>query len=163
MTNTGSAGKAPRVPYGLDEHEAGALARLADRYAGDLPGIQRREAVRVLAVVHAVCGHQASRLFKTSRLYTKTMGPAAEEPEDRARDVADALSLLRAARADLDGLDAALLMAARQPGTSTGKPLLTFRQIAAAIGAESEQAAQGRYRRKVGSLNGSDSRSDGTP
>jgi hypothetical protein len=34
-----------------------------------------------------------------------------------------------------------------------GKPLLTFRQIAAAIGAESEQAARGRYRRKAGNLN----------
>ena len=90
------------------------------------------------------------------------LGPA-EEPEDRAGDVADALSLLRAARAHLDGLEASLLMAARQPGIRTGKPLLTFRQIAAAIGAESEQAAQGRYRRKVGSLNSSDSGNDGTP
>jgi hypothetical protein len=93
----------------------------------------------------------------------KTTSKPAAEPEDRAEDVADALSLLRAARADLDGLEAALLLAARQPGTRTGKPLLTFRQIAAAIGAESEQAAQGRYRRKVGSLNGSDSGHDGTP
>ncbi len=114
------------------------------------------------AVVHAVCGHQASRLIKTSRLFTDMMG-AAEEPEDRAEDVAGALSLLRAARADLDGLEASLLRAARQPSTRTGKPLLTFRQIAAAIGAESEQAAQGRYRRKVGNLNGSDSGNDGTP
>lgn len=44
-----------------------------------------------------------------------------------------------------------------------GKPLLTFRKIAAALGVESEQAAQGRYRRKVGNLNGSDSEIDGTP
>jgi hypothetical protein len=50
------------------------------------------------------------------------------------------------------------------PGARTGgKPLLTFRQIAAAIGAESKQAAQGRYRRKVGNLNNSDSGNDGTP
>ena len=41
--------------------------------------------------------------------------------------------------------------------------MLTFRQIAAAIGAESEQAAQGRYRRKVGNINNSDSGNDGTP
>ena len=143
------------VPYGLDEHEVWALARLTDRYAGDLPGIGRRETVRVAALVHAVCGHQASRLF------TDVMGTA-EEPEGRAEDVADVLSLLRAARADLDGLEAALLLAARQPSIRTGKPLLTFRQIAAAIGAESEQAAQGRYRRKVGDLGGSDSGNDGT-
>ena len=50
-----------------------------------------------------------------------------------------------------------------QAGTRTGKPLLTFRQIAAAIGAESEQAAQGRYRRKVANLNNSDSGNNGTP
>jgi hypothetical protein len=35
-------------------------------------------------------------------------------------------------------MEAALLLAARQPGARTGKPLLTFRQIAAATGAESE-------------------------
>jgi hypothetical protein len=162
MTNTSGTGRAPRAPYGLDEDEAAALARLADRYADDLPGNQQGAAVRVLAAVHAACGHQARRLFKNSRLQAHTTGPA-EEPEDRAGDVADALSLLRAAREDLDGLEAALLLAARQPGTRTGKPLLTFRQIAAAIGAESEQAAQGRYRRKVGNLNNSDSGNDGTP
>lgn len=91
-----------------------------------------------------------------------TPGPA-EEPEDRAEDVADALSLLQAAREDLDSLEAALLLAARQPGRHGGKPLLTFRQIAAAIGAESEQAAQCRYRCKVGNLNNNDSGNDGTP
>jgi hypothetical protein len=70
----------------------------------------------------------------------------------------------RRTREDLDSLEAALLYAARRPGARTGgKSLLTFRQIAAAIGTESEQAAQGRYRRKVGNLNGSDSGNDGTP
>ena len=59
------------------------MARLADRYAGDLPGIQQRAAVRVPAVVHAVCGHQARRLFKTSRLLADTQGPA-EVTDDRA-------------------------------------------------------------------------------
>ena len=111
------------------------------------------------AVIHAVIHNQARRLLPNFLLI-----PPAEPPEDRAEDVADALSLLRAAREDLDGLEAALLCAARQPGIRTaGKPLLTFRQIAAAIGAESEQAAQGRYRRKVGNLNGRDSGNDGTP
>jgi hypothetical protein len=162
MTNTGSAGKAPVIYlHGLDEREAGAFVRLAARYADDLPGI-RQEAALVPAVMHAVCDHQASRLIKTSHMFPHLADPG-EEPEDRAEDVADALSLLRAARAYLDVLEAGLLLAARQPGTRTGKPLLTFRQIAAAIGAESEQAAQGRYRRKVGNLNGSDSGSNGTP
>lgn len=158
MTNATDTGKAPRAPYGLNEHETAALARLADRYAEDLPAIQQRPLVRVPTVMHAVVHHQARRLLPNFLLQ-----PPAEESEDRADDVADALSLLRAAREDLDGLEAALLLAARQTGTRTGKPMLTFRQIAAAIGAESEQAAQGRYRRKVGNLNNSDSGNDGTP
>jgi hypothetical protein len=116
----------------------------------------------VPAVVHAVVRHQARRLPPNFRLLADTTGPA-EEPGDWAGDVADALSLLRAAREDLDGLEAALLLAARRPGTRAGKPLLTFRQIAAAIGAESEQAVQGRYRRKVGNLSNSDSGNDETP
>ena len=148
MTNVNCAGKAPRAYCPLDEHEAGALARLTDRYAGDLPAVQQRLLVRVIAVLHAAVHHQARRLIPNVPPIADTPGPA-DELEDRAEDVADALSLLRAAREDLDSLEAALLMAARQPG---GKPLLTFRQIAAAIGAESEQAAQGRYSRKVGNL-----------
>jgi hypothetical protein len=163
MTNTSDTGKALRALFELDEHGAAALARLADRYADDLPGIQQREAVRVTAVVHAVFRHQARRLLKDFFLVADAPGPA-EEPEDRAEDVADALSLLQGAREDLDSLEAALLYAARRPGARTGgKPLLTFRQIAAAIGAESEQAAQGRYRRKVGNPSSSDSGNDGTP
>lgn len=157
MTNATNTGKAPRARYGLNEHEAAALARLADRYAEDLPAIQQRPLVRVPTVMHAVVHHQARRLVPNVLLQPPV------ESEDRAEDVADALSLLRAAREDLDGLEAALLLAARQPGTRTGTPMLTFRQIAAAIGAESEQAAQGRYRRRVGNLNNSDSGNDGTP
>jgi hypothetical protein len=159
MTNTNGAGKALRASFELDEQGRAAL----DRYAGDLPVVQQREAARVLAVVHAVFRHQARRLLPDFRLVPDTPGPA-EELEDRAEDVADALSLLQAAREDLDSLEAALLYAGRRPGARTGgKPLLTFRQIAAAIGVESEQAAQGRYRRKVGNPSSSESGNDGTP
>jgi hypothetical protein len=162
MTHIDRAGRVPPVRTGeLEQHESEALARLADRYAGDLPDIQARGRTLVPAVVHAVVGYQAGRLMATSELFAEA--DLGEWSEERAEDVADALSLLRAARADIDGLEAALLLAARQPGVRSGKPLLTFRQIAAAIGAESEQAAQGRYRRKVGNLNGSDSGNDGTP
>lgn len=162
MTNTSGTGKALRASFELDEQGAAALARLTDRYADDLPAIQQREAVRATVVVHAVFRHQARRLLPDFRLARVTDDPA-EELEDRAEDVADALSLLQAAREDLDGLEGALLYAARRPGARTGgKPLLTFRQIAAAIGAESEQAAQGRYRRKVGSPSSSESGNDGT-
>ena len=54
-------------------------------------------------------------------------------------------------------------MAARQPGTRAGKPLLTFWQIAAAIGAEPEQAAQGPLPPQGGQPQRSDSGSDGNP
>lgn len=64
---------------------------------------------------------------------------------------------------DLEGLEAALLLAARTASTRTGEPLLTFKKIAAALGVESEQTAQGRYRRKADNLNGTDSGLDGTP
>jgi hypothetical protein len=94
-------------------------------------------------------------------------GAAALRLADRyAGDLPDRLQLetIRATAEDLDSLEAALLYAARRPGASTGgKPLLTFRQIAAAIGAESEQAAQGRYRRKVGNPSSSESGNDGIP
>ncbi|MEV0415447.1 hypothetical protein AB0I68_32895 [Streptomyces sp. NPDC050448] len=92
--------------------------------------------------LHAVHAHQARRLLKD-------MTELQEEPEGRAEDVADALALLQVARADLDGLEGTLLLAARSTSSRTGKPLLTFKKIAAALGVESEQAAQGRYRRKV--------------
>jgi hypothetical protein len=163
MTNTSGTEKVPGSFFELDERGVAALARLTNRYAGDLPTVQQREAVRATAVVHAVFHHQARRLLPNFRLARVTDG-SAEELEDRAEDVADALSLLQAAREDLNSLEAALLYAARRPGTRTGgKPLLTFRQIAAAIGAESEQAAQGRYRRKVGNPSSSESGNDGTP
>jgi hypothetical protein len=163
MTDSISTGKALRASFELGEHEAAALARLTDRSAGDLPAIQQMEALRVPAVVHAVFRHQGRRLLPDFRMVRVTEDPA-EEVEDRAEDVADALSLLRAAREYLDGMEGALLYAARRPGARTGgKPLLTFRQIAAAIGAESEQAAQGRYRRKVGNPSSSESGNDGTP
>jgi len=159
MTDASSTRKTPRASYDLSEHEAAALARLTSQYAGDLPAIQQREMARVHAVVDAVVHHQGRRLFPNLLLV-----PPAEPPEDRAEDIADALLLLQAAREYLEATEAALLAAARQAGPRTGgKPPLTFKQIAAAIGAESEQAAQGRYRRKVGNLNGSDSGNDGTP
>jgi len=39
MTNTSDTRKALRPSYELDEHGAAALARLAGRYADDLPAI----------------------------------------------------------------------------------------------------------------------------
>ncbi|MCX5097371.1 hypothetical protein OOK36_53830 [Streptomyces sp. NBC_00365] len=90
-------------------------------------------------------------------------GGTTEVPEDRADDVTAALALLQIARDDLETLEGALLLAARTASTRTGKPLLTFRQIAAALGVESEQAAQGRYHRKVGTPNATSSGVDGTP
>ena len=147
----------------MDEHETATLARLAERYAEALPDISRRIRPTTLsAVIHAVAGDQFARMWETSSLYEKAMGAPVEEIEDRTEDLAAALGLLRAAHADLDGLETSLLMCARNPGRS-GKPQLTFKQIAAALGVESEQAAQGRYLRKVGNPGRIASGTDGTP
>lgn len=147
----------------MDEQQARVLVRLRDRYADALPRVRDRDPEASIAVLlHAVHAHQARRLFASDRRWRETTG-ITERPEDRPDDVIDALTLLRVARADLDSMEAALLLAARLPAADTGKPLLTFKTIAAALGVDSEQAAQGRYRRKVGNLNGSDAGADGTP
>ncbi|MGW6602521.1 hypothetical protein [Streptomyces sp. NPDC055036] len=91
----------------------------------------------VAAVSHA--GH--------TRRLLKDMTGLTEEPKTRAEDVAAALSLLRVAHADIEPLEGTLLLAARSTSSHTGKPLLTCKEKAAAPGTESEQAAQGRYRR----------------
>ncbi|MGP2436329.1 hypothetical protein [Streptomyces sp. JW3] len=164
MTNTDKPTRPPRpVPYVMDEEQAGLLARLSEDYADAVQEIQDRTPhASVVALLHAVHAHQAQRVFACDPRWRETAG-ITEVPEDRADDVAAALALLQVARDDLEGLEGALLLAARTASTRTGKPLLTFKKIAAALGVESEQAAQGRYRRKVGNLNGTDSGLDGTP
>ncbi|MFJ4689639.1 hypothetical protein ACIQNG_33780 [Streptomyces sp. NPDC091377] len=161
MTTTDKPARPPRpVPYVMDRDQARLLARLSEDYVDVVPEIQNRTPQASVAVLlHAVHAHQAQRLFATDARWREIAG-ITEVPEDRADDVAAALALLQVARADLDGLEAALLLAARTASARTGKPVLTFKQIAAALGVESEQAAQGRYRRKVGNLNGSDSGAD---
>lgn len=61
-------------------------------------------------------------------------------PLVESADVLDALSLLEAARANIDHREVVLLRHARARG-------VTWKQIAAALGFESPQAAQQRYRR----------------
>ncbi|MFI6341207.1 hypothetical protein [Streptomyces sp. NPDC050535] len=163
MTNTDKPARSPRpVPYVMDHDQALLLARLSEDYVHALPEIRDRAPQASVAVLlHAVHAHQAQRVFACDARWRETAG-ITEVPEDRAEDVAAALALLHVARADLEGLEGTLLLAARTASTRTGKPLLTYKQIAAALGVESEQAAQGRYRRKVGNLNGSDSGADGT-
>src|SRR5712691_12167340 len=85
MTSTSGTRKALRASFELDEQEAAALARLTDRYAGDLPAIQQREAVRVPAVVHAVFHHQARRLLPGFRLVRVTDDGRAGGPGRRRR------------------------------------------------------------------------------
>ncbi|UNZ21348.1 hypothetical protein [Streptomyces sp. 891-h] len=62
--------------------------------------------------------------------------------------------MLWVARADLEAVEGALLLAARSASVRTGKPLLMFKIISHALRTESEQAAQGHYCRKVSNLNG---------
>lgn len=164
MTNAEKPARPPRpVPYVMDKDQARLLAQLTEDYADALPDIQDRTPQASVAVLlHAVHAHQARRLFASDPHWQKTVGEH-EVPADRAADVAAALALLQVARDDLEGLEGALLLAARSASTRTGKPLLTFKQIAAGLGVESEQAAQGRYRRKVGTPNASATGIDGTP
>ncbi|MFD4177262.1 hypothetical protein [Streptomyces anulatus] len=151
------------VPYVMDEDQARLLALLIEGYADDLPQIRERTPLAsITALLYAVHAHQTQRVFACDPRWRETLG-ITEVPEDRADDVATALALLQVARDDLEGLEGALLLAARTASTRTGKALLTFRQIAAALGVESEQAAQGRYRRKVGTPNAASSGVDGTP
>lgn len=164
MTNTDKPPRAPRpVPYVMDEQQAGLLARLSEAYASALPEVRdRTPQASVPVLLHAVHAHQTRRLLASDPRWRETAG-VTDMPEDRAEDVAAALALLQVARDDLEDLEAALLLAARTASTRTGKPLLTFKQIAAALGVESEQAAQGRYRRKVGMPNAAASGAGGTP
>lgn len=164
MTNTEKATRTPQaVSYGMRNEQAAILARLADRYAEAVPAIcARTPEASVSGLLHAVTAHQVRRLFTSDARWRRTTGITAV-PEDRTEDVAAAMGLLQVARADLEGLEAALLLAARSNSSRTGKPLLTFEQIADALGVESEQAAQCRYRRMVGMLDATSSGADGTP
>ncbi|MEU5833070.1 hypothetical protein ABZ820_05175 [Streptomyces diacarni] len=147
----------------MNEDQAKLLARLSEDYAEALPELQERTPqASVTALLHAVQAQQVRRVLVSHRYWHKAIGER-EAPEDRAEDVAAALALLQVARADLEGLEGALLLAARTVSTRTGKPLLTFKKIAAALGIDSEQAAQGRYRRKVGAPNATAIGIDGTP
>ena len=139
-----------------------SLARLADRYADDLPGIQQRGAVRVTAVVHAGVDHQARRLLPDFRLAADTPGRRRSPRTGPRTSPTPCPCCERRARTSTAWKPPCCWQLA-SPAPHGGKPLLTFRQIAAAIGAESEQAAQGRYRRKVGNLNNSDSGNDEPP
>lgn len=71
-------------------------------------------------------------------------------PAASASDIADALALLAEARAHLEWTESVLLEAARRPDKDTGRPVLTWRRIAAALNIASEQGAQGRYQRRAG-------------
>ncbi|MGW2919315.1 hypothetical protein ACWDBF_15820 [Streptomyces angustmyceticus] len=157
MVNTDKPARAPRpVPYVMDEDQARLLATLSEDYADALPQLQARTPqASVAALLHAVHAHQAQRLFVSHRYWQKAAGET-EVPEDRADDIAAALALLQA-------LECSMLLAARTASARTGNPLLSFKQIAASLGIESEQAAQGRYRHKVGTPNATAFGIDGTP
>ncbi|MGF0167590.1 hypothetical protein OH717_34320 (plasmid) [Streptomyces albidoflavus] len=149
MTNPQHARPLRAVPGVLGDDQAAALARLLDRHGATLDDERRRRATASIPVaLQAVITAQARHILQ-------------REPVDRAdeSDVLDALSLIRAAREDIEQAESALLLAARTEAAD-GKPLLTFRRIAAALDLESEQAAQGRYLRRVGRPNATAARLD---
>ncbi|MER6723064.1 hypothetical protein [Streptomyces halstedii] len=142
MTDPQHARPLRAVPGALRDDQAAALARLLDRHAATLDDERRHRVTTSISVaLQAVITAQARHILR-------------REPVDRAdeSDVLDALSLIRAARDDIDQAEAALLLAARTEAAD-GKPLLIFRRIAAALDLDSEQAAQGRYLRRVGRPN----------
>ncbi|WP_202514188.1 MULTISPECIES: hypothetical protein [unclassified Streptomyces] len=142
MTNPQHARPLRAVAGVLGDDQAAALARLLESHGATLDDERRRRATASIPVaLQGVITAQARHILQ-------------REPVDRAdeSDVLDALSLIRTAREDIDQAEAALLLAARTEAAD-GKPLLTFRRIAAALDLESEQAAQGRYLRRVGRPN----------
>ncbi|MFD4956670.1 hypothetical protein [Streptomyces sp. NPDC058451] len=108
----------------MDEDQAQLLALLTEGYADDLPQIRERTPLAsITALLYAVHAHQAQRVFACDPRWRETAG-ITEVPEDRADDVAAALALLQVARDDLEGLEGALLLAARTASTRTGRGLI---------------------------------------
>ncbi|WP_030913914.1 hypothetical protein [Streptosporangium amethystogenes] len=120
--------------------EYASLSRITERHATD--DAQRRRQVH-----STVLGaHEAVRLV--SFLLSGAAHREEGEPEVDRADITAALTLLPRARAELDELEAALLLMAR------GRDL-TWQEIAFGLGLGTPQAAKQRYERLAGRTEGS--------
>ncbi|MFI5915104.1 DNA-binding protein [Dactylosporangium sp. NPDC051541] len=112
--------------------ERTAQARLTERGGDDLPR---------LPWLAPGQPHNAVTLIRQALWRANTDRDALELPDD----LLAALTLLAAARAELDQLEAGLLFVARAEG-------LTWNQIAEPLGLRTAQAAQQRHERVLGRL-----------
>jgi hypothetical protein len=122
----------PDAPRARAEREYGALFRLQERHAGT-PG--RRDRGRLPYVI----GPQEAVRLLTGLAAGALVLEEGEEPVDRA-DLTAALTLLPLVRAEVDQLEASLLLIARGEG-------MTWQELAFGLGLGSAQAARQRYER----------------
>jgi hypothetical protein len=120
---------------GRSERTAVALFRIAERHASS-PQARARQVHETV-----VAAHEAVRLI--TFLAGGIVEADPDEPGVDQDDLLAALTLVPAARHDLEQVEAALLAAARGHG-------LTWAQIAFGLGLRSSQAAQQRYDRLTG-------------
>ncbi|MCW4354429.1 DNA-binding protein [Hoyosella sp. YIM 151337] len=124
--NTPDAGRARA------EREYTCLFRIAERHA-DSESRRARSSNQ-----HLVEPHEAVRLV--AGLAGGSLVPDGDEPDVDEEDVMAALTLMPKVRADLDQLEAMLLLAGRQRD-------MTWQRIAYGLGLGSAQAARQRYER----------------
>ncbi|MCC5574385.1 DNA-binding protein [Microtetraspora sp. AC03309] len=133
----------PFTPQNADQVRAhrvyAALARIAERHAATRDQRDRQ--------VHpqALGAHEAVRLVSFLAAGTAQHD---DEPEVDQADITAALTLIPLVRAEMDQLEAALLLIARGRG-------LTWQEIAFGLGLGTAQAAQQRYERLAGRVEAS--------
>ncbi|MER6832187.1 DNA-binding protein [Streptosporangium sp. NPDC000563] len=126
---------APDPALTRTHREYASLSRIAERHATD-------ESQRLRQVHPTVLGaHEAVRLV--TFLLSGSAHPEEGEPEVDHADITAALTLLPRARAEMDELEAALLLMARGRG-------LTWQEIAFGLGLATPQAAKQRHERLAG-------------
>ncbi|MER5259763.1 DNA-binding protein [Streptomyces sp. NPDC002855] len=129
----------PFSPTHPDQVRAGrapaSLFRIAERHAATDEQRWRQVNSRIISP------HEAVRIV--TFLMTGIAQPAEGEPEVDHADITAALTLMPAARGEMDDVESALLQMARGRG-------MTWPQIAFGLGLGTPQAARQRYERLVG-------------
>lgn len=122
----------PDAPKARSERENAALFRLHQRHAGTTA---RRDRARLAALIGS---EEAVRLL-VGLAAGSYLADGDEEPVDTA-DLTAALTLIPRVRAEIDQLEASLLLIARGQG-------MTWQELAFGLGLGSAQAARQRYER----------------
>ncbi|WP_067144292.1 DNA-binding protein [Microtetraspora malaysiensis] len=144
MINPERMSQDPFTPPNPDQARAhrvyAALAHIAERHAATQDQRDRQIHPQVVGA------HEAVRLV--SFLAAGTTRHDDGEPEVDQTDITAALTLIPLARAEMDQMEASLLLMARGRG-------LTWQEIAFGLGLGSAQAAQQRYERLAGRVEAS--------